>query len=66
VVGEAVMDEMVDARDVPPHALSTGMHRSEIASIKWEHLDVAGRTLSLPKAKNGNALQLPMSDFAWL
>ena len=31
--------------------------------LKWEYLDFAGRTLTLPTTKNGDPLQLPLSDF---
>jgi integrase len=60
---EAVMAETEDARDVLLMALFTGMRRSEIVTLQWEYLDFAGRTLSLPKTKNGDPLQLPMSGF---
>jgi integrase len=35
------------------------MRRSEIARLKWEYIDLDGRTLTVPTTKNGDALQLP-------
>ena len=57
------MKETEDARDVLLMALFTGMRRSEIVSLKWADLDPAARTLTLPTTKNGDPLQLPLSDF---
>ncbi|HEV7414881.1 MAG TPA: integrase family protein [Tianweitania sediminis] len=59
----AVMSETEDARDVLLVALFTGMRRTEVTSLRWDYLDFASATLTLPKTKNGDPLQLPMSDF---
>lgn len=59
----AVMNETEYARDVLLVALFTGMRRSEVTSLRWEYLDFASATLTLPTTKNGDPLQLPMSDF---
>ena len=55
--------EAQHARDFLLVSLFTGMRRSEIATLKWEHVDLIGRTLHLPNTKNGDPLDLPMSDF---
>jgi integrase len=59
----AVMRENELARDFLIVALFTGMRRSEIARLRWEHVDLVGRTLHLPKTKNGDPLDLPLSSF---
>jgi integrase len=60
---EAVMAEPEHARDFLLVALLTGMRRSEIATLKWDHIDLIGKCFHLPKTKNGDPLDLPMSDF---
>jgi integrase len=59
----AIMSESEDARDVLLVALFTGMRRSEILSLKWEDLDFAAGMLRLPTSKNGDPLDLPLSEF---
>lgn len=59
----AVHQEEEHVRDFLLIALFTGMRRSEIARLKWEYIDLDGRTLTVPTTKNGDALQLPLSDF---
>jgi integrase len=59
----AVMQEPRHARDFLLIALFTGMRRGEIATLRWDNVDVVGRTLILPKTKNGHPLILPMSPF---
>jgi len=57
------MAESKDARDFLLVALFTGMRRNEIATLKWEHVDLIGCTLTVPKTKNGDPLVLPLSDY---
>ena len=45
-------------------AIETGMRRSEIASIEWEHINLAKRTLLIPITKNGEAREVPLSSVA--
>ncbi|MDP1573264.1 site-specific integrase [Hydrogenophaga sp.] len=45
-------------------ALETGMRRSEIASIKWQHINLVKRTLLIPITKNGEAREVPLSSVA--
>ncbi len=59
----AVHAEHRDARDIFLVAIFTGMRRSEIVRLEWEHLDFVGRKLHLSKTKNGDSLDLPMSTF---
>ena len=60
---QAVTAEPEHARDFLLIALLTGMRRSEIATLKWDHVDLVGRAFHLPKTKNGDPLDLPMSPF---
>ena len=60
---EAVSKESELARDFLLVALFTGMRRSEISRLRWEHVDLFGKMLHLPKTKNGDPLDLPLSPF---
>lgn len=59
----AVHQEEGYVRDFLLIALFTGMRRSEIARLKWEYIDLDGRTLTVPTTKNGDPLELPLSEF---
>jgi integrase len=59
----AVHQEEEYVRDFLLTALLTGMRRSEIARLRWDYIDLDGRTLTVPTTKNGDALQLPLSNF---
>ena len=41
------------------------MRRSEAARLRWEHIDLGARTLTVPETKNGDPLVLPLSDFVF-
>lgn len=60
---QAIMVETDDARDIFIIALFTGMRRSEILRLEWEHVDLVAKTLHLPSTKNGDPLDLPLSDY---
>lgn len=45
-------------------ALATGMRRGEIASMRWDFVDLSGRTIHLPETKNGTARSVPLSKVA--
>jgi integrase len=60
---KAVMAEPDYARDFLLTALFTGMRRGELMALRWENVDLAARTLHLPKTKNGDPLHLPLSSF---
>ena len=60
---KAVMQESIDTQHFLLIALFTGMRRNEIAHLRWEHVDLVGRTLMIPKTKNGDPLELPLSGF---
>lgn len=57
----AVQNETEDARDFLTVALFTGMRRSEIATLRWEFIDLRAETLTVPVTKNGEPLTLPLS-----
>ncbi|WP_282027622.1 tyrosine-type recombinase/integrase [Ruegeria faecimaris] len=59
----AVLEEPDYSRDFLLIALFTGMRRNEIASLRWEYLDLPGQALHIPKTKNGDPLDLPLSDY---
>ena len=59
----AVMVEPEYSRDFLLLALFTGMRRNEVASLRWENIDLGERKLHLPTTKNGDPLLLPLSDF---
>ena len=56
------MAEHEDARDICVAGIFTGMRKSEILRLEWEHVDLIAKTLHLPKTKNGDALDLPLSE----
>jgi integrase len=56
-------DELV--RDFLLVALFTGLRRNEIARLRWEDIDLEGRTLTIHATKNGDALELPLSEFLY-
>jgi integrase len=45
-------------------ALATAMRRGELLSLRWEHIDLQGRTAFLPDTKNGDARTVPLSSAA--
>jgi integrase len=59
----AVALEGGDASDFLLIALFTGMRRNEIATLRWENIDLIGRTLTVPHTKNGDPLVLLLSAF---
>ena len=60
---EAAMDEPDYTRHLLLVALFTGMRRGEVTKLRWENIDLVGRTLHIPNTKNGDPLDLPLSDF---
>lgn len=59
----AVMEEPDYSRDFLLIALFTGMRRNEIAALRWEQIDLTERALHIPQTKNGDPLDLPLSDY---
>lgn len=45
-------------------AVETAMRRGEIASLRWEHVDLSRCVAHLPETKNGNARNVPLSPVA--
>lgn len=45
-------------------ALETGMRRSEILGLRWEHVDLKRHVAHLPLTKNGTARDVPLSPAA--
>jgi integrase len=45
-------------------ALATAMRRGELLSLRWEHIDLQGRTAFLPDTKNGESRTVPLSSVA--
>lgn len=45
-------------------ALATAMRRGELLSLRWEHVDLQGRTAFLPDTKNGDSRTVPLSSWA--
>src|SRR5690606_10472942 len=60
---KAVLAEPEYSRDFLLMALFTGMRRGELATLRWENVDLKVRTLHLPKTKNGDPLNLPLSAY---
>lgn len=60
---KAAMAEPEYSRDFLLMALLTGMRRGELSKLRWENVDLQARTLHLPTTKNGDPLNLPLSEF---
>ena len=45
-------------------AIATAMRRSEIAAMRWEHLDKRRSVLHIPQTKNGSPRTIPLSTQA--
>ncbi|WP_266168025.1 site-specific integrase [Dyella subtropica] len=45
-------------------AVETAMRRGEIATLRWEHVDLDRRVAHLPETKNGNSRDVPLSQAA--
>jgi integrase len=43
-----------------PLLLMLGLRRSELASLRWQHVDLKRRTLTLPTSKSGKSHLLPI------
>ena len=46
-------------------AIETGMRRSEILGLRWEHIDEEKQSVFLPMTKNGTSRRVPLSDKAF-
>lgn len=63
---QAVHDsENTTHRDFLLLMLFTGLRRSEASALTWSNIDFVDRTLSIYKTKNGDPLNLPLSDFVY-
>jgi integrase len=45
-------------------AIATGMRRGEILGMRWAHVDRVGRSLIIPKTKNGHSRIIPLTNEA--
>jgi integrase len=45
-------------------AVETGMRRSELVNVRWQHINFLNRTLHIPMTKNGHARTIPLSSEA--
>lgn len=66
----AVLDPTLSAgpqgvlvRDYLLLVMLTGLRREEAARLEWKHVDLTGRTLTVPDTKNHEDHTLPLSDF---
>lgn len=50
--------------DIIAFALETAMRRSEIVSMRWEHVNLKTRTVFLSTTKNGESRRVPLSSRA--
>jgi len=52
-----------DVRDYLVFVLMTGLRREEALGLKWERVDITGRTLTIIDPKNHQNHTLPLSDY---
>ncbi len=45
-------------------ALETAMRRGEILSMRWEHIDLERRSVTVPESKNGHSRTIPLTNKA--
>lgn len=57
-----VRNQLVPA--VVRFALETAMRRGELLRLRWEHVNLARRTVFIPEAKNGHPRTIPLSSAA--
>lgn len=50
-----------DMADIIAFALETAMRRTELARMRWEHVDLKSRVVLLPETKNGEPREVPLS-----
>ncbi|WP_310607773.1 integrase family protein [Buttiauxella brennerae] len=55
-------DFAVSVCDVVDVALFTGLRRSEVFGLEWDRVNMGGRYFWIDKTKNGDALELPITD----
>lgn len=63
LVSEHPGEQAETARDYLLLLLFTGLRREEGARLEWVHVDLEGRTLTVPDTKNHEPHTLPLSDF---
>jgi len=63
---QAIIDatESPDLRDFIQLAVATGMRRGELASLRWENIDLDQRTAHLPVTKTDTPRTVPLSSVA--
>jgi len=49
-------------RQIIIFALNTGMRRGEILNLKWEDIDLEGRTILIKKSKSGKPRKVPINS----
>ena len=45
-------------------AFNTGLRQSEQFGLRWEHVNLANRVLTIPRSKHGGARHVPLNDTA--
>jgi len=45
-------------------AFNTGLRQSEQFGLRWEHVNLANRVLTIPRSKHGGARHVPLNDSA--
>lgn len=57
-----IADKNAIRRDYLLTALLTGLRRNDVATMRWNDVDLEGATLFVPAPKGGKAFSLPLSD----
>lgn len=52
------------AKDLIDMAVETGMRKSELLAMQWQHVDFNKKTLLIPETKNGHPRTIPLSPKA--
>lgn len=59
----SALESAAMAADLLQLLLFTGLRKQEALTLRWEHVDLQGRTFTIPDPKNHHPLTLPMSDY---
>ena len=51
-------------RQIVEFAFNTGLRQSEQFGLRWEHVNLANRVLTMPRLKHGGARHVPLNDTA--
>ena len=49
---------------LPPLSINTGLRRGEQFNLRWDHVNLANRVLTIPRSKHGGSRHVQLNDTA--